>query len=150
MRDRLEAAIRAAMRERDTLRLSTLRLMSAALKDQDIARRGAGDDSDLPEEEIWALFGKMLRQREDSARAYEEAGRSAMAEQERKEQEIIREFLPQPMTEEELDAAIAEAIRATGAESIRDMGRVMNQLKEAYRGRMDFAKASARVKAVLG
>ncbi|HLS18461.1 MAG TPA: GatB/YqeY domain-containing protein [Paracoccaceae bacterium] len=150
MRDRLEASIRAAMRERDALRLSTLRLMSAALKDQDIARRGAGDGGELPEAEIWALFSKMVRQREESARAYEEAGRSDMAKQERSEQDIIREFLPRPMSEEEVGAAIEQTIRETGAESIRDMGRVMNRLKEAYPGRMDFAKASARVKAALG
>lgn len=149
MRDRLADSIREAMRERDTLRLSTLRLMSAALKDHDIARRGSGDGGELPEADIWALFSKMLRQREESARAYDEAGRSDMAEREREEQKIIREFLPKPMTEDEIDAAIAEAIRTTGAESIRDMGRVMGRLKEAHPGRMDFGKASAQVKAAL-
>lgn len=150
MRDRLDNAIRDAMRERDQLRLSTLRLMSAALKDQDISRRGSSDASELPEAEIWALFSKMVRQREDSARAYEEAGRTDMAEREREEQKIIREFLPAPMSEAEIEDAIAKAIRETGAQSIRDMGRVMNTLREAHEGRMDFAAASARVKAALG
>src|SRR5690625_538824 len=150
MRDRLDNAIRDAMRERDQLRLSTLRLMSAALKDQDIARRGSNDGGELPEAEIWALFSKMVRQREDSARAYEEAGRTDMAEREREEQKIIREFLPAPMSEEEIEDAIAKAIRETGAQSIRDMGRVMNTLRAAHEGRMDFAAASARVKAALG
>lgn len=150
MRDRLDNAIRDAMRERDQLRLSTLRLMSAALKDQDISRRGSSDAGGLPEAEIWTLFSKMVRQREDSARAYEEAGRTDMAEREREEQKIIREFLPAPMSEAEIEDAIAKAIRETGAQSIRDMGRVMNTLREAHEGRMDFAAASARVKAALG
>lgn len=148
MRDRLAAAIRDAMRGRDARRLSTLRLMSAALKDQDIARR-SGDGGELPEVEIWALFSRMVRQREESARAYDEAGRSDMAEQERDEQKVIQEFLPKPMSEAEVEAAITEAIRETDAQSIRDMGRVMNRLKEAHAGRMDLAKASARVKAAL-
>lgn len=154
MRDRLADSIKDAMRARDELRLSTLRLMAAALKDQDIARRiggdGRQDGGELDEAEIRALFSKMLRQREESARAYEEAGRMDMAERERAEQAVIREFLPRPMNEAEVDAAIGEAIRQTNASSIRDMGRVMGQLKEKHAGRMDFGVAGARVKDALG
>lgn len=150
MRDRLADSIKDAMRARDELRLSTLRLMAAALKDQDIARRTRGDGGEMEDAEVWALFSKMLRQREESARAYEEAGRMDMAERERAEQAVIREFLPKPMTEDEIQAAVTEAIRQTNASSIRDMGRVMGALKERHAGRMDFGQAGARVKAALG
>ena len=150
MRERIAESIRDAMRSRDDLRLSTLRLMSAAVKDQDIARRGQPEGGELPDAEIRALFSKMLRQREESARAYEEAGRMELAERERAEQRVIREFLPKPMTEKEIDAAIAKAIRDTQASSIRDMGKVMGALKQAHAGRMDFGAAGTRVKAALG
>ncbi len=150
MRDRIAESIRDAMRSRDDLRLSTLRLMSAALKDQDIARRGQPEGGELPDAEIRALFSKMLRQREESARAYEEAGRMELAERERAEQAVIREFLPRPMTDSEVAAAIGEAIRQTNASSIRDMGRVMAALKAQHAGRMDFGQVGARVKAALG
>jgi uncharacterized protein len=150
MRDRIAESIKDAMRARDDLRLSTLRLMSAALKDQDIARRSQPEGGELDEAEIRALFSKMLRQREESARAYEEAGRMDMAESERAEQAVIREFLPRPMNDKEVDAAIGEAIRQTNASSIRDMGRVMGALKAAHAGRMDFGQVGARVKAALG
>lgn len=150
MQERLGQSIREAMRARDRVRLSTLRLMSAALKDQEIASRTRGDGGELSEAEVHALFAKMVRQREESARAYDEAGRTEMAEAERAEQEVIREFLPEPMSEAEIDAAVAEAIRQTGAQSIRDMGRVMGALKAAHAGRMDFGRAGARVRAALG
>ena len=149
MRDRIAESIRDAMRSRDELRVSTLRLMAAALKDQDISRRGETDGGELDDAEIRALFAKMLRQREDSARAYEEAGRMELAERERAEQAVIREFLPRPMTDQEIEAAIGEAIRQTDARSIRDMGRVMGALKAAHGGRMDFGAVGARVKAAL-
>ena len=150
MRERIAESIRDAMRSRDDLRLSTLRLMSAAVKDQDIARRGQPEGGELPDAEIRALFSKMLRQREESARAYEEAGRMELAERERAEQAVIREFLPKPMSDSEIDAAIGEAIRQTNASSIRDMGRVMAALKAQHTGRMDFGQVGARVKAALG
>ena len=150
MRDRLADSIKDAMRARDELRLSTLRLMAAALKDRDIAQRTQGDGEELDEAEVRALFSKMVRQREDSARAYEEAGRMDMAERERAEQAVIREFLPKPMSDAEVEAALGEAIRDTNAQSIRDMGRVMGALKQKHAGRMDFGAAGARVKAALG
>lgn len=138
------------MRAKDRLRLSTVRLMSAALKDQDIARRGEDGAGALTPVEISALFAKMVRQREESAAVYEEAGRLELAEQERAEQQVIREFLPKPLTETEVEAAVARAIRDTGAASIRDMGKVMGALKAAYAGRMDFSIAGGRVRAALG
>ena len=150
MRERLAESINDAMRARDELRLSTLRLMAAALKDHDIARRATGDDGELDDAEVWALFQKMVRQREDSARAYEEAGRMDMAMRERAEQAVIREFLPRPMSETEIDAAVRQAIRQTDAHSIRDLGRVMGALKATHAGRMDLSQVCTRVKTALG
>ena len=150
MRDRLTAALKDAMRAKDQLRLSTLRLMSAALKDQDISKRSEEGADALSDAEIMALFSKMVKQREDSAKAYEEAGRMELAEQERAEQEVIREFLPKPLSEDEIEVAVAAAIKSTGASSIRDMGKVMGALKSAHAGRMDFGSVGPRVKAALG
>ena len=150
MRERLQEAIKDAMRAKDELRLSTLRLMSAALKDQDIAKRGDDGDGALTQDEITNLFARMVKQREESATAYEEAGRMELAERERDEQTVIREFLPKPLSESEVEEAVETAIRETGAESIRDMGKVMGSLKSKYAGRMDFGAVGARVKAALG
>ncbi len=150
MRERINAALKDAMRARDQLRLSTLRLMQAALKDQEIAKRAEEGADPLTEAEIMALLSKMVKQREDSARAYEEAGRMELAEQERAEQAVLREFLPKPLSEKEVDAAVAQAIEETGATTIRDMGKVMGMLKSGYAGRMDFSTVGPRVKAALG
>ncbi len=150
MRERLAESIKDAMRAKNQLRVSTLRLMAAALKDQDIAKRSHGDGAQLDDAEVRALFAKMIRQREESARAYDEAGRMELAERERAEQAVIREFLPKPMNEREIEAAIAKAIHDTHASSIRDMGKVMGALKEAHAGRMDFGAVGTRVKAALG
>lgn len=150
MRDRLRDEIKDAMRAKDQLRLSTLRLMSAALKDQDIAKRAQEGADALDETEITALFSKMVKQRAESAKAYEEAGRMELAEQERREQAVIREFLPKPLTEDQVAEAIEKAIKDTGASSIKDMGKVMGALKAAHAGRMDFGAAGGQVKAALG
>lgn len=150
MRDRIMAQLKDAMRAKDSVRLSTLRLLQAAIKDQDIAKRTADGDGQMSDAEILALMAKMLKQREDSARTYEEAGRVELAEQERAEQVVIREFMPKQMSDDEVEAAIAKVIAEQGASSIRDMGKVMGALKEAYAGQMDFGAAGPRVKAALG
>jgi len=150
MRDRISNAIKDALRSKNTIRLSTLRLMSAALKDQDIARRAKDGETELSNAEIMALFAKMVKQREESAVTYEEAGRMELAERERAEQGVIREFLPKPMDDAQIDTAIAKAISETGAGSIRDMGKVMGALKSTYAGRMDFGTVGAKVKNALG
>ena len=150
MRERIAEAIKDAMRAKDSLRLSTLRLMAACLKDQDIAKRAHGDGAQLDDAEVRGLLAKMIRQREESAHVYEEAGRMELAERERAEQVVIREFLPKPMTDQEIDGAIAKAIHDTHASSIRDMGKVMGALKEAHAGRMDFSVVGTRVKTALG
>jgi uncharacterized protein YqeY len=150
MRERLMQDIKDAMKEKDTVRLSTLRLMSAAVKDQDIAKRSVDGQNEMSAEELTTLFAKMVKQREESARAFEEAGRMELAERERSEQAIIREYLPKPLDDAEVQDAVKKAISETGAQSIRDMGKVMGALKSAYAGRMDFGAVGAQVKAALG
>ncbi len=149
MRDRIEDSLRQALRSRDKLRAGTLRLILAAVKDRDIDARGQGRDQ-ISDADIMALLQKMIRQREESAKIYLEAGRRELAETEQAEIAIIDEFLPQPMDEEAVLAAIREAIEETGAGSLRDMGKVVAVLKAKYPGQIDFGKASRMVKEMLG
>ena len=150
LRERLAEATKEAMRARDTQRLSTLRLVSAAIKDREIALRSeVGSDAVLGESELYALLGKMLRQRQDSARAFEEAGRLELAERELAEMGYIQEFMPRQLGEAEVEAAIDSAIAATGATGLRDMGAVMAALRARHAGEIDFAAAGPRVKARL-
>ncbi len=153
LRARISDNLKTAMREKDQQRLSTLRLVSAAIKDRDIARRGEGGDSSdsgVGDDEILQVLGKMVKQRQESARAYEEGGRLELAEKERDEIAVIEDFLPRQLSDTEVDAAIDEAIQSTGAASIRDMGRVMGELKARYTGQMDFGKVGPLVKNRLG
>lgn len=137
------------MKARDTLRLSTLRLINAAIKDRDIALRGEGEDRELTDAEIMAILTRMVKQRQDSARAYEEGGRLELVERELAEIAVIEGYLPRQLTEAEIQAAIESEIKALGAASIRDMGRVMNALKGRYAGQMDFGAVGPMVKARL-
>lgn len=148
MRAEINAAMKTAMKDKDQVRLATLRLINAAIKDRDIAARG-GDEKHVGDAEIMALLGKMIKQREDSAKLYEDGGRLELAERERDEIAIIRGFLPEPLNEAETDAAIAGAIEKSGASSLKDMGAVMGILKADYAGRLDFGKAGQKVKAAL-
>jgi hypothetical protein len=150
MRDRINVALKEAMKAQDKTRLGTLRLITAAIKDRDIANRSDGDRAEVPESEIVQILGKMIKQREESIRAYEEGGRLELAEREQAEIDVIRDFLPKPLSEKEVEAAIAEAIETTKASTIRDMGAVMGALKSRYAGQMDFSKVGAAVKAALG
>ena len=150
MRIRLNEALKTAMKEKDTARLSTLRLITAAIKDRDIAKRGEGENAEVTDDEILAILGKMVKQRQESARVYEEGGRLELAEKELEEVGIIEEFLPRPLSETEVEAAVDAAVAAVGATTIRDMGRVMGELKGKYTGRMDFGVVGPKVKARLG
>ncbi|MEM8791621.1 MAG: GatB/YqeY domain-containing protein [Pseudomonadota bacterium] len=150
MRDKITKAMKDAMRDKDQVRLCTLRLMLAALKDREIANRGEEGPPEITEPDALALFDKMVRQREESSATYEEAGRMELAERERAEIAVIKQFLPKPLSGPEVEAAIEAAITDTGASSIRDMGKVMGHLKSHHAGRMDFGAAGARVKAALG
>jgi len=152
LRDRINDALKTAMREKETARLSTLRLINAAIKDRDIAKRGEGGDGadqGVGGDEILQILGKMVKQRHESARAYEEGGRLELAEQERAEILVVEEFLPKQLDENETAAAVEAAITETGAESIRDMGKVMGALKSRYTGQMDFGTVGPMVKARL-
>ncbi|MEM9427547.1 MAG: GatB/YqeY domain-containing protein [Pseudomonadota bacterium] len=153
LRERINTALKTAMRERDTLRLSTLRLINAAIKDRDIAKRGEGGDGadqGVGNDEVLQILGKMVKQRHESVRAYEEGGRLELAEQERNEIAVIEDFLPRKLDESETNAAVDAAIAETGASSIRDMGKVMGVLKSKYTGQMDFGAVGPMVKARLG
>lgn len=138
LRERLQQAMKDALRAREPARLSTLRLINAAIKDRDIAARVDGADGMVSDAEITAILGRMVRQRVESARAYDEGGRLELAEKERAEIVVIEEFLPRQLSADEITAAIAEAIAEAGATSIRDMGKVMAVLKGRYTGQMDF------------
>lgn len=150
LREELNAALKQAMRDRAADRLSTLRLISAAIKDRDIAARGEGAEEGVGEDEILQILSKMVKQRQESARTYEEGGRLDLAERELSEITVIEEFLPKQLNEGEIVAAIDAAIAEMGASSIRDMGKIMGALKAKYTGQMDFGKVGPMVKDRLG
>ncbi|RRH69415.1 GatB/YqeY domain-containing protein [Falsigemmobacter faecalis] len=150
LRDSINDGLKQSMKARDAARTSTLRLISAAIRDRDIAARGEGASAEgIADGEILALLGKMVRQRQESAKIYEEGGRLELAAKELSEITIIEDFLPRQLTAAETEAAIAAVIAATGASGIRDMGKVMAALKETYTGSMDFSTVGAAVKARL-
>ena len=149
LRTRVSQAMKQAMKDKDSARLSTLRLINAAIKDRDIAARGEGQDDGVGDSEILAILGKMTKQRQESARSYEEGGRLDLAEAELAEIGIIEEFLPRKLTKTEVEAAIDAALAEVGAESIRDMGRVMGVLKAKYTGQMDFGAVGPMIKTRL-
>lgn len=149
LRASIMAATKQAMKDKAANRLSTLRLISAAIKDRDIAARTEGNDEGVGDDELLAILGKMTRQRSESAKTYEEAGRIDLAERELEEITVIEEFLPRQLDDDEVDAAIDAAITTVGAASIRDMGKVMGELKGKYTGQMDFGSVGAKVKGKL-
>jgi uncharacterized protein len=148
LRDDINNALKDAMKTRDERRVSTLRLVNSALKNADIEARGQGKEP-LGDAELLALLQKMIKQRQESVELYEKGGRSELAQQERDEIAIISSYLPKQMSDDEMTAAIAAAISETGAASMKDMGKVIAALRGKYAGQMDFAKASALVKAKL-
>jgi uncharacterized protein len=148
MREQFTKELKEAMKAGEKRRVDTIRMINAALKDRDIEARGQGKT--VSDEEILALLQKLVKSRQESAEIYEKAGRTDLSTQEREEIAIIQGFLPQPMSEAEVEAAISAAIVETGAASIKDMGKVVATLKGKYAGRIDFAKASSAVKAKLG
>lgn len=149
LRTRINDSIKTAMKEKDKLRVSTLRLVTAAVKDRDIAARAEDRCEGINSEEILSLLAKMVKQRKESAQTYEENGRPELADREREEIEIIREFMPKPLTEDEMKSVIAGLVEDSGATCLKDMGKIMGQLKSGYAGRIDMGKAGAVVKAHL-
>ncbi|MDG1406284.1 MAG: GatB/YqeY domain-containing protein [Octadecabacter sp.] len=150
LRARVSTALKEAMKAKDSTRLSTLRLINAAIKDRDIEARGEGKDEGVGDDVVLAIMGKMVKQRQESAKVYEEGGRLELAEKEASEIKIIEDFLPRQLSDDEAAAAIDAAIAQVGAESIRDMGKVMGVLKGEYTGQMDFGKTGPMVKDKLG
>jgi len=148
MREAFNTALKDAMRSGDKVKVATVRMITAALKDRDIEARGAGKGP-LGDDEILSLMQKMIKQRQESQKIYEDNGRPELAAQEAAEIAVITSFMPAQLSDAEIDAAIAAAITETGAAGMKDMGKVVGKLKEKYAGRMDFAKASAAVKAKL-
>jgi uncharacterized protein YqeY len=149
MREAVNQALKEAMKGRDAARTGTLRLISAAIKERDIDARTKGREV-ASDDELLAALSKMIRQREESAKIYGDGGRPELAAKERGEIEVIRGFLPKQMSEDEVREAAKAAIAETGAASPRDMGKAMALLKERHSGAMDFGRASAVVKGLLG
>jgi uncharacterized protein len=151
LREDILAATKEAMKAGDKKKLSTLRLMSSAIKDKDINSRTEGHDSALtPDSGIVELFAKMVKQRQDSVAAFDQGGRAELAQSERDEIAVIQSFMPKQLSEDEAKAVVAEIIKAMGATSVKDMGKVMAELKAKYAGQMDMGKAGAIVKGLLG
>ena len=149
MREKVTEEVKAAMKAGDKPRLTTLRLIQSAIKDRDIANRGNAKDA-ASDDEILQILGKMVKQREESAKAFDDGGRPELAANERAEIAIIRDFLPRQMDAAETEAAIRAVIAETGAAGVKDMGKVMAALREKFAGQMDFGKASGVVKGLLG
>src|SRR6266480_2808790 len=148
LRDEINTALKGAMKARDERRVSTLRLINAALKNADFEAQGRAKPV-LSDEEILALLQKLIKQRQEAVELYDKAGRAELAAREREEIEIISAYLPKQMSEAEAKAAVAEAIKATGATSMKDMGKVMAALKQGYAGKIDVGRASGWVKELL-
>ena len=147
LRERIAADTKLAIKAKETARLSTLRLISAAIKDREIAARGeGGDESGLSDADLTAILSRMVKQRQESAKAYEEGGRLELAEREQDEIKVIQSYLPRQLDGAETEAAVAKAIADLGAGSIRDMGRVMAELRARHAGQMDFGAVGPMVK----
>ena len=149
MRDRLAQAMKQALKDKDQVALATIRLISAALKDRDIAARSQDRHDGISDDEILAMLQTMIKQRQESARMYEDGGRPDLMETERAEIAIIQQFLPEPLSEAEIEAAVKAAITSTQAASVKDMGKVMAHLKAEHAGQMDFSAVSQLVKSRL-
>ncbi|KAF5883492.1 GatB/YqeY domain-containing protein [Rhizobium sp. PEPV16] len=148
LRDQLATQLKAAMKAKNAERLSTVRLIQAAVKDRDIANRGTGKEQ-ASDDEILQILAKMVKQRDESAKIYEENSRPELAAKERAEITVIQDFMPKQLSDSEVRANVSAIIAETGAAGAKDMGKVMAALKERYAGQMDFAKASATVKELL-
>jgi len=148
MREKFTQALKTAMKNQEKRRVSTLRLILAAIKDRDIASRSEDRDG-VTDSEILDILAKMVKQRRESVVTYEEAGRLELANQEQEEIDIISDFLPKQLNDAEIDAAVTKTLEEISAAGLKDMGRTMGALKDRYAGQMDFSKASAVVKSKL-
>jgi len=148
LREKINNAVKDAMKSRDERRVSTLRMMNASIKNADIEARGQGKEP-INEADLLSLFQKMIKQRQESAELYDKGGRVELAQQERAEIEIISAYLPKQMSDVEAGAAISAILQEINAQGMKDMGRAMAALKERFSGAMDFGKASGKIKELL-
>ena len=149
LREQLKTALKDAMLGKDARAVATIRLITAALKDRDIAARDKGNTDGINDDEVLSMLATMVKQRQESIRLYEEGGRCELATQEQEEIDIIRRFMPSQLEGNELETTIDATIREIGANNLKDMGRIMATLKQRYPGRMDFSKASGIVRQQL-
>jgi uncharacterized protein len=149
LRENINNALKEAMKSGDKLKVSTLRLMNAAIKERDIQGRTTGRDAGVSDDQILEVFVKMVKQRQESLATYEQAGREDLAAQERGEIAIIQSYMPKQLSEDEMKAEIGKTIKDLGAQGMKDMGKVMGTLKQHYAGRMDMGKAGVVVKSLL-
>ena len=145
LKERITEDMKAAMRASEKERLSTIRLVQAAIKQREVDERITLDDT-----QVLVVLEKMVKQRKESIAQFEQGGRKDLADKERREIELLQAYLPAQLSDSELDALIRDAVAATGAASIKDMGKVMGVVKSKAAGRADMATVGARVKAVLG
>jgi uncharacterized protein YqeY len=150
LRNRLTENLKTAQKAKDACAVSTLRLILAALKDRDIAARGKGNADGINEDEILSMLQTMVKQRRDSIELYRRGGREDLAERDEREIAIIEGFLPEQLSDAEIQSSVDAAIAETGADGLKDMGKVMAHLRGNFGGQMDFARASGIVKAQLG
>jgi len=148
LRDNISNNIKEAMKARDERRLSTLRMMNAAIQIADLEAQGQGKGV-LNEADLMSLLQKLIKQRQESAEIYDKGGRPELAAKERAEAEIIAAYLPQQMSDVEAGHAISALLQEINAETMKDMGRAMAALRERFAGKMDFGKASGRIKELL-
>jgi uncharacterized protein YqeY len=144
LKTRINDDVKTAMREKDKARLATLRLITAAIKQKEVDER-----TELNDEQVVTILEKMLKQRKDSIEQFEKAGRTELVDQEKSEIEIIQVYMPEQLSDDEIEALIKEAIASTGAESMKDMGKVMGQLKPKLAGKADMGAVSGKIKALL-
>ena len=149
LRDEISSSLKSSMKEKDPVAVSTLRLIQAAIKDRDIAARSKGVDDGISDDQILQVLQTMVRQRHESIEMYKRGNRDELAEREAQEIKVIQGFMPRQLNEAETEAAIDEVVAATGAKSIKDMGKAMGALRERYAGQIDFGKAGAAIKARL-
>jgi len=150
LREALSERLKQAMRAKDARTLSSVRMILAALKDRDIAARGTGNTAGIGDAEILLLLQGMIKQRRESIALYRQGNRPELAEREEQEIAVIESFLPTQMSDDEIAAAARDAIAATGAAGVKDMGKVMGVLRERHAGVIDMARAGAVVKQLLG
>lgn len=148
LRDDLQNALKEAMKEKDMPVVSAVRMIIAGLKEKDVEARGKGKEK-AEDETLLAMMQTMIKQRNESIKMYTEGNRPELAEKEQAEIKVIERFMPKQLSEDEIKSVVASIIASTGAQSVKDMGKVMSSLKTEYAGKMDFGKASGIIKSLL-